>query len=127
MASKPTFETFTYYSFIIIIMAVLKGSADSFEEEVIKSDTPVFVDFYADWCGPCKMTSPIIDELSEDDKYKDIKFIKVNVDENQELAGKYSVFSIPTFISFSGGDIVSQFSGARDKAGFESELEKLVE
>ena len=106
-------------------MAVLKGTTETFEEEVLKSDKPVFVDFYADWCGPCKMTAPIIDELSEDEKYKNITFVKVDVDANQELAGKYSVFSIPTFISFNKGEVVSQFSGARDKAGFESELEKL--
>lgn len=108
-------------------MAVMKGTADNFESDVLGAEGPVFVDFYADWCGPCKMTSPLIDELSEDDKYKDITFVKVNVDENQELAGKYSVFSIPTFITFHKGEVIGQFSGARDKSGFEGELDKALQ
>lgn len=108
-------------------MAVMKGTSENFETEVLGADTPVFVDFYADWCGPCKMTSPLIDELSENEKYKDIRFVKINVDENQELAGKFSVFSIPTFITFYKGEVIGQFSGARDKTGFESELEKALQ
>lgn len=107
-------------------MAVMKGTQDNFDAEVKSFDGVVFVDFYADWCGPCKMTSPIIDELSEDDKYKDVKFVKVNVDENQELAGSFNVFSIPTFISFNKGEVVGQFAGARDKSGFEAELQRAM-
>ncbi len=105
----------------------MKGTSESFDQEVMNHDGVVFVDFYADWCGPCKMTSPIIDELSEDEAYKAVKFVKVNVDENQDLAGKFSVFSIPTFITFKKGEIVSQFSGARDKSGFQGELDKALQ
>ena len=108
-------------------MSVAHVTQDTFEAEVSKHDGIVFVDFYADWCGPCKMTAPIIDELAESDKFKGkVKFVKVDVDANQELAGKFSVFSIPTFITFKNGEPVNQFAGARDKGGFESELEKAM-
>lgn len=107
-------------------MAVLKGTSENFEAEVMNFKGSVFVDFYADWCGPCKLTSPIIDELSEDSKFSHIKFVKVNVDENQDLAGKFSIFSIPTFLSVKNGEVVGQFAGALDKAGFEGKLEVLA-
>lgn len=102
----------------------MQATESNFEDEVLKQDGVVFVDFYADWCGPCKMTAPVIEELSEDEKYKDIKFVKIDVDQNQGLAGQFGVYSIPTFIAFKKGEIVGQFAGARDKGGFESELQK---
>jgi thioredoxin 1 len=104
-------------------MAIMKGTQETFETDVLGHDGVVFVDFYADWCGPCKMTAPLIEELSEDPKYKDVMFVKVDVDANQELAGKFSVFSIPTFITFYKGEVVNQFAGARDKTGFQEALE----
>jgi len=101
---------------------MLKINGDQFQNEVLNHKGLVLVDFYADWCGPCKMTSPILEELSNE--VKDVKFIKINVDENPELASQYNVFSIPTFLIFKDGKIIHQFVGARGKDGFLSEIEK---
>jgi len=108
-------------------MTIAPITEKNFSTEVLRHKGVVFVDFYADWCGPCKMTSPIIEELAKSDAYKDkVKFVKVDVDTNQDLAAKYSIFSIPTFITFKDGAPVSHFAGARDKGGFESELNKVL-
>jgi len=93
-----------------------------FKKEVLDAQGVVLVDFYADWCGPCKMVAPVIDELAGEKK--DVKFAKVNVDEHSDIASQYSVFSIPTFIIFKDGKAVNQFSGAMGKEGFESEISK---
>ncbi len=95
---------------------------DSFDETVLKNDGVVLVDFYADWCGPCKMVGPIIDELSEE--MTDVTFVKVNVDEQNELAQQYNVTSIPTFVIFKGGSVAGQFMGAQGKEAIKSEIEK---
>ncbi len=108
-------------------MAVADINQDDFDKEVLQHKGVVFVDFHAEWCGPCKMTEPIIEDLAENPKYKDVKFVKVDVDANQDLSGQYSVFSIPTFITFKDGEPVSQFAGARDRGGFESELGKFMD
>ncbi|MBI3620402.1 thioredoxin [Candidatus Roizmanbacteria bacterium] len=105
-------------------MAVTTVTKDIFQEEVIKAKGAVFVDFYADWCGPCKLTAPIIDKLA--DEIKEMKFVKINVDENNDTASQYSVFSIPTFIIFKNGQVVSQFVGAMGKEGFEAEIKKAL-
>lgn len=104
-------------------MATLSTSQTTFKKDVLDKKGIVFVDFFAEWCGPCKMTGPIIEQLSEEKK--DISFLKVNVDENNELASQYSIFSIPTFVIFKDGQVVSQFSGAMGKEGFEEELRKI--
>jgi thioredoxin 1 len=101
---------------------MLKINADQFQNEVLNQKGLVFVDFYADWCGPCKMTSPIIEELANE--VKEVKFVKVNVDENPDLASQHNIFSIPTFLIFKDGKIVHQFVGVRGKEGFLSEIEK---
>lgn len=95
-------------------MSVLKINEGNFEEEVLKSEKMVLIDFYADWCGPCRMMSPIIDEIAEDLK-ESVKVGKINVDENQELAIKYDVMSIPTIIIFKNGMPVKTFLGVTDK------------
>ena len=95
-------------------MSVLKLDVNNFEEEVINSNCKVLVDFYADWCGPCKMMSPIIDEIAEEMEGK-VKVGKVNVDDNQQLAIKYNVMSIPTIIIYKNGMPVKSFVGLRDK------------
>ena len=95
-------------------MSVLKINEGNFEEEVLKSEKMVLIDFYADWCGPCRMMSPIIDEIAEELK-ESIKVGKINVDENQELAIKYDVMSIPTIIIFKNGMPVKTFLGVTDK------------
>ena len=94
-------------------MSVLALNENNFEEEVLKSNNKVLVDFYADWCGPCKMMSPIIDEIAEEKQ--GIKVGKVNVDNNQELAIKYDVMSIPTIMLFENGKVSKTFIGVTDK------------
>jgi thioredoxin 1 len=103
-------------------MAALHINKDSFQKEVLDNSGLVLVDFYAEWCGPCKLTSPIIDELSGE--ITDMKFVKVDVDADPDLASEYSIFSIPTFLIFKGGKVVSQFVGAQGKEGFVSEINK---
>lgn len=95
-------------------MSVLKITNQNFEEEVLKSDKPVLVDFYATWCGPCQMMSPIIDEIAEENA-DTLKVGKVNVDENQDLAIKYNVMSIPTIIIVKNGKVEKTFVGVTDK------------
>ena len=92
-------------------MAVLNVIGKDFEEEVLKSDLPVLVDFWAEWCGPCKMVSPIVDEIAEELQGK-LKVVKVNVDDAQGLAGNYQVMSIPTLLLFKKGEVVEQIVGA---------------
>ena len=94
-------------------MEVLKITNQNFEDEIINAKTTAIVDFYADWCMPCKMMSPIIDEIAEENE--NIKVGKINVDENQELAMKYNVMSIPTIIIFKDGKIHKQFVGVTSK------------
>jgi len=95
-------------------MGALHANGQTFEAEVLKADKPVLVDFWAEWCGPCKMISPMIDEVSEELKEK-AKVVKVNIDDAQDLATKYGVMSIPTLLIFKNGDIVEQFVGAMSK------------
>ena len=82
------------------------------------------VDFYADWCGPCKMLGPIIEEL--DNEFPDIEFIKVNVDENMDLADRYSIMSIPTVYIFKDGSLIGQMQGYRDKSGVKAFIENAI-
>ena len=95
-------------------MEIIKANSQNFEEEVIKSEKIVLVDFYADWCGPCKMLSPIIDEVAEEND--DIKVVKVNVDDSQDLAMKYQVMSIPTLVVIKNGSEINRSVGLIDKA-----------
>lgn len=97
---------------------------NNFKSEVLDYKGLVFVDFYADWCGPCKLTGPIVDQLSEE--IKDMKFVKVDVDANPELSAPYQVFSIPTFMIFKDGEVVNQFVGAMGKEGFVAEIKKIT-
>lgn len=89
--------------------------SNNFEEEVINSDIPVLVDFWAAWCGPCRMIAPIIDQLADEFQGK-AKIGKVNVDEERDLASQYRIMSIPTLILFKDGKIVDQVMGVRPKA-----------
>jgi len=95
-------------------MSVINITQANFQEEVINSNKPVLVDFWASWCGPCRMVSPIVDEIAEE--REDIKVCKINVDEQPELAAAYQVMSIPTLMVFKDGQMVSQSAGAKPKA-----------
>lgn len=106
-------------------MSVLKITKENYETEVLKSDKLVLIDFYADWCGPCKMMSPIIDEIAEEVGDK-IKVGKINVDENQELAMEYEVMSIPTIIILQNGEVKNSCVGVREKEEIISCLEKMI-
>ena len=95
-------------------MAVVKLTKNNFEQEVIQSDKPVLIDFYADWCGPCKMMGPVVKEISNE--MPNVKVCKINIDEEMALAQRYGVMSIPTFISFNGGEIRGKQIGAVPKS-----------
>lgn len=102
-------------------MSVIHVDKQNFEQEVLKSDKPVLVDFWASWCGPCRMVGPILDEIAEE--REDFKICKINVDEQQELAAQYQIMSIPTLMVFKEGKIVSQSAGAKPKAQIVSMVE----
>ena len=101
-------------------MSVITVTKENFEEEVIRSDKPVLLDFWASWCGPCRMVSPIVDQIAEE--RSDIKVGKINVDEEQELAMAFRVASIPTLVVMRGGKVVNQRVGAAPKAMIEAML-----
>lgn len=95
-------------------MAVVTITKENFEQEVLQSAKPVLLDFWASWCGSCRMLSPVVDEVAEE--RTDVKVGKVNVDEQPELAGEFGVMSIPTLLVFEQGKLVRQAVGARPKA-----------
>src|SRR5262245_66567055 len=95
-------------------MATEKVSDDTFEAEVLKSSSPVVVDFWAEWCGPCKMIAPALEEISGSVGEK-VKIVKLNVDENPETAQKYGIMSIPTLLMFKNGEIAKRQVGAQPK------------
>ncbi|MEI6266529.1 MAG: thioredoxin [bacterium] len=97
----------------------------NFEKEVVKSDIPVIVDFFADWCGPCKMMGPIFEEVGKKFHGK-VKFVKLNVDEAQKTAQKYGVMSIPTLITFKVGEPVDTLVGLQDEDSLSEKAEKLL-
>ena len=102
-----------------------KFTKENFEEEVLKSDIPVMVDFYADWCGPCQMMMPVVKELAE--KYDGkVKIGRVNTDEEQELAGEYGVMSIPTFCFIKNGEVVDTAIGGMGTGPLEKMIEALL-
>lgn len=95
----------------------------NFDQEVLKSEQPVFVDFWAPWCGPCQMMGPVIDQLASE--LKTVKIGKLNVDEHPDIAQTYGIMSIPTMKVFKGGQIVKEFVGVQQKDKLKAELESL--
>ncbi len=100
---------------------VVKVDEQSWDAEVIGSDMPVLVDFWAEWCGPCRIVAPVVDELADEYSSK-VKFAKLNVDDNPRIAGQYQVMSIPTFAVFQNGELKKRFVGAMPKERFVAEL-----
>ena len=98
----------------------------SWETVVLRSDKPVFVDFWAQWCGPCRMVGPVVEELAGDYDGK-VNFVKVNVDNAQEIAQKYNVFSIPTLILLNKGEIIAQQVGAGSKETYQNMIDRALE
>ena len=102
----------------------LKLTQENFEQEVLKSDVPVMVDFWAEWCGPCRMLGPVLDKL--DEKASGYKIGKVNVDEQQALAGQYQIMSIPSVLIFVNGQVVDQNVGFANEAKLKQMIEKHI-
>ena len=102
-------------------MAVINITLENFEAEVIKSEKTVLVDFWAPWCGPCRMLSPVVDEIA--DERTDIKVGKVNVDEQEDLAVRFGIMSIPTLIVFKNGEVAKKTMGVQPKAAILGLLE----
>jgi len=97
----------------------------TFEGEVLKSETPVLVDFWAEWCAPCRTIAPIVKELAEE--YGDkIKIVKINIDDSPQTPGTFGIRSIPTVLAFKDGQVVSQLSGARPKGDFEDLINSVL-
>ncbi len=103
----------------------LKFTDANFDDEVMKSDKPVLVDFWAEWCGPCKALTPVIDELARDYSGK-AKIGKVNTDENRQISVRFSVSAIPTVMLFKDGAIVEKFVGLRGKKEFQNSIDRLI-
>lgn len=106
-------------------MAAAQVTDSTFEKEVLESETPVLVDFWAPWCGPCRMVAPVVDEISEQYEGK-VKVVKVNTDENPSVASQFGIRSIPTLMIFKGGQRVDMVVGAVPKTTLASTLEKYL-
>ncbi len=105
--------------------AVLEINEDRFDQEVVQADLPVLVDFWAPWCGPCKMLGPVLEELASANDGR-LKVVKVNVDENPDLAQKFEVMGIPAMFLFKNGDVIDSFTGAMSKQALTEKIDKYI-
>lgn len=101
-------------------------SEANFDEHVLKSSVPVLVDFWAEWCGPCRMLGPVIEELAREYPPEKIRIVKVNVDESPAIAGKYGIMAIPTVILFKNGQVYEQVTGVRPKRDYQALIERSI-
>lgn len=99
----------------------------NFEEQVMKSKVPVFVDFWAPWCGPCQSMLPIIEEIGKEYEEDAIKIAKLNIDDNKAVPGQYGIMSVPTFMIFKNGEIIDQFVGAQSKDSLKERIDQVLE
>ena len=104
---------------------ILKLTQENFTQQVLQSPAPVLVDFWAEWCGPCKMIAPLLDELADEYDGK-VKIGKVNIDEQQNLAAEYGVRAIPTLLVFQNGQVADQLVGARSKRDLKASLDRVA-
>ncbi len=104
---------------------VMEVSDGTFQDEVLNSDKPVLVDFWAPWCGPCRMVGPVVEELSEE-MNGTVKFTKLNVDDNQATAAQYGIMAIPSLLIFKGGEVAQQHVGALSKSALKGLLDKVL-
>jgi thioredoxin 1 len=109
----------------MIALNIVKLNKANFEQEVLKSPVPVVVDFWAEWCGPCKQMSPVLDELAGEYDTR-VRIGKVSVEEDQELAAEYGVRAIPTFLLFKGGEVAGQIVGMVSKRDLKAQFDKLI-
>ncbi|MGD0412340.1 MAG: thioredoxin [Verrucomicrobiota bacterium] len=109
----------------MMALNIVKLNKANFEQEVLKSPLPVVVDFWAEWCGPCKQVAPVLDELAGEYDNR-VRIGKVNIEEDQELAADYGVRAIPTFLLFKGGEVAGQIVGMVSKRDLKAQLDKLI-
>ena len=104
---------------------LLQVTDDTFDEEIVQSDLPAIVDFWAAWCGPCRMVGPVVEELSKEYEGK-IKVAKMDVDQNRQTPARFGIRNIPTLIFFKGGEVANTIIGAQPKSAIEEEIKKLL-
>jgi thioredoxin 1 len=109
----------------MMALNIVKLNKANFEQEVLKSALPVVVDFWAEWCGPCKQVAPVLDELAGEYDNR-VRIGKVNIEEDQELAAEYGVRAIPTFLLFKGGEVAGQIVGMVSKRDLKAQFDKLI-